>query len=203
MGTTRPYTRIARLYDLLDLPFEYSRYRHIRPHLFDGLSGKILDAGVGTGRNMGYYPADADMTGIDLSPSMLQRAIWRRENLRIPVQLAQMNALETAFPDGHFNAIVATFLFCVLPPEHQLPALRELARICRPGGTIHILEYAYSETPWRRFIMRLWAPWVRFMYGAAFDRETEQYVDEAGLELLETRFLHHDIIKLLVLRPKA
>jgi hypothetical protein len=48
------YERIAPLYDLLDLPFEYSRYRKIRPLLFQGLTGRVLDAGIGTGRNIQF-----------------------------------------------------------------------------------------------------------------------------------------------------
>jgi len=51
------YERIAGLYDLLDLPFEYGRYRWIRPLLFEGLHGRVLDAGIGTGRNFPFYPA--------------------------------------------------------------------------------------------------------------------------------------------------
>ena len=50
------YQRIAPLYDLIDFPFEYTRYRRIRPMLFQGLSGRVLDAGVGTGRNFPFYP---------------------------------------------------------------------------------------------------------------------------------------------------
>jgi ubiquinone/menaquinone biosynthesis C-methylase UbiE len=91
----------------------------------------------------------------------------------------------------------------VLDAEHQQPALEELRRVCRPGGTIRILEYAISENPLRRFIMKLWAPWVRFAYGAAFDRHTEQYLEAAGLDLVEKRFLYKDIIKLLTVRPKV
>jgi len=90
----------------------------------------------------------------------------------------------------------------VLDDEDQLPALRELRRICRPDGEIRALEYAYSRDPLKRFVMRLWSPWVRLMYGATFDRNTEQYVDAAGLELIEERFLFQDIIKLLALRPR-
>ena len=195
------YRHIAVFYDLLDLPFEYSRYRALRIELFAGLNGTILDAGVGTGRNMPYYPKGAKVVGIDLSPAMLTRAKRRRDRLGLEVALEEMDVLHTSFPDHGFDVVVATFLFCVLPPDHQAPALRELARICKPGGQIRILEYAYSEQPIRRFIMRLWEPWVRWAYGAAFDRATEGYLAEAGLKAVETRFLYQDIIKLIVARP--
>jgi ubiquinone/menaquinone biosynthesis C-methylase UbiE len=196
----RVYSRIARYYDLFDLPFEYGRYRPFRRHMFSGLEGRILDAGVGTGRNMTFYPESTEVTGIDLSKGMLGRAEKRRERLQKRVDLLEMDVLRTAFPDEHFDAVVATFLFCVLKPDDQLPALKELRRITKPNGEIRILEYAYSHKPVRRFIMHLWAPWVRWLYGAAFDRDTEQYVPQAGLRVAEFRFLFRDIIKLLILR---
>jgi hypothetical protein len=59
------YQRIAPFYDLLDLPFEYFRYRRIRPLLFREMEGRILDAGVGTGRNFAFYPRGAKIVGID------------------------------------------------------------------------------------------------------------------------------------------
>jgi ubiquinone/menaquinone biosynthesis C-methylase UbiE len=201
--TQRTYDRIARLYDILDLPFEHRRYRPLRPRLFQGVSGTVLDAGVGTGRNMPFYPKDAWVVGIDLSPAMLARAARRRDRLGIEVELLEMDVLQTAFPDQHFDAIVATFLFCVLKESQQLPALTEIARILKPTGSIRILEYAYSENPLTRAIMRLWAPWVRWAYGAAFDRDTERYFSAAGLDITERRFLFHDVIKLIVARPKS
>jgi ubiquinone/menaquinone biosynthesis C-methylase UbiE len=201
MSKRRLYDRVARLYDLLDLPFERRRYAPIRPVLFAGTGGTILDAGVGTGRNIPFYPAGAEVTGIDLSPGMLQRARRRRAALGIAVDLREMDVRRTDFADDHFDHIVATFLFCVLDPEDQVPALRELARICKPGGDIRLLEYCYSADPRRRFVMRLWAPWVRFAYGAGFDRDTERHVEAAGLRVATSRFLYADIIKLLVLRP--
>ncbi len=80
-STLARYQRIAPLYDLLDLPFEHRRYRRIRPDLFQGLSGRVLDAGVGTGRNIPFYPPGAEVIGIDLSPAMLARAEQRRQAL--------------------------------------------------------------------------------------------------------------------------
>jgi hypothetical protein len=60
------YERIAWVYDLFDLP--YGRYRKIRPLLFWGLSGRILEAGVGTGRNFPFYPRGSEIVGIDFKP---------------------------------------------------------------------------------------------------------------------------------------
>jgi ubiquinone/menaquinone biosynthesis C-methylase UbiE len=199
----KTYNRIAWLYDILDLPFEYGRYRRLRRILFDGVQGTLLDAGVGTGRNFPFYPGNSKVVGIDLSPAMLELASHRRDKLSIRVDLREMSVLEMEFDDDSFDTVVSTFLFCVLDAEHQQPALEELARVCRPGGDIHILEYALSEVPLRRFIMKLWAPWVRFAYGADFDRNTEGYLDAAGLELVEKEFLYKDIIKLLKVRPKS
>ena len=202
MPKKRSYTRIARLYDLLDLPFEYSRYRPIRKILFEGVSGAILDAGVGTGRNMPFYPLAGDVVGIDISPQMLARAVKRKTGLGIRAELRKMDVMATDFPGQHFDYVIATFLFCVLDDEDQLPALRELERICKPDGEIRFIEYTFSRNPLKRFVMHLWAPWVRLMYGATFDRHTERYVEAAGLQLVEERFVLQDIIKLLVLRPR-
>lgn len=199
----KTYTTIPLFYDLLDLPFEYLRYAPIRRRLWRGLEGRILDAGVGTGRNMPYYPAGAEMHAIDISPAMLKRAERRRRRTGAQVRLQKRDVLDTGFGDASFDTVVSSFLFCVLDDELQLPALSELRRICKPGGSIRVLEYAWSQDPLRRAVMRLWAPWVRFAYGAAFDRDTHQYADAAGLELVSDSFVHADIIRLLVLRPKS
>ncbi len=195
------YERIARFYDLLDLYFETTRYRALRPQLFEGASGRLLDAGLGTGRNMPYYPERTEVVGIDLSPAMLSRAKSRRDQLGLKTGLFVMDVMETAFPDRYFDDIVATFLFCVLEPDQQMPALRELRRICKPTGSIRIIEYEWPQNPLQRMIMRLWAPWVRWAYGAAFDRNTEQYMEAAGPEVVAKRYVYRDVIKLIIARP--
>ena len=200
MSRRKTYQRIARWYDLLDAPFERKRYQPLRPLLFEGLKGRILDAGIGTGRNIPFYPEGAEMVGIDLSPAMLSRAWARRSEVGREVKLMEMDVMHTSFDDNSFDAVVSSFLFCVLSLEHQLPALKELARICKPGGEIRLLEYNYSQNPRKRFVMRLWAPWVRWAYGAAFDRNTHLYLGDAGLEEVENRFLVEDIVRLIVAR---
>jgi len=191
------YERIAPLYDLLELPFEYSRYRKIRPLLFQGLKGRVLDAGVGTGRNIPFYPPEAQFVGIDISPAMLVRAKRRSLSRGVDVELHQMDVTHLAFVDQSFDAAVATFLFTVLPDDLQVPALREIGRVVKSGGTIRLLEYVRPRGTLRRAITRLWEPWVAWAYGAAFDRRTEERVPEAGLEVMESRLVVDDLIKLI------
>ena len=197
------YQRIAPFYDLLDLPFERQRYRALRPLLFQDLHGRLLDAGIGTGRNCAYYPPDAEVVGIDNSPAMLDRARRRCVTLAQAGHLLRMDVTALRFPAGAFDAAVASFLFCVLPDDEQAPALRELGRVVKPGGLIRVMEYVRPKGRLRRAITRIWQPWIAWAYGAGFDRNTEQHAVTAGLEILESRYVVDDLLKLLTLRPAA
>ena len=140
------------------------------------------------------------MVGIDLSQAMLAQARARRDALGSNAPLAAMDVTRTGFADASFDAVVASFVFCVLRPDQQRPALEELGRIVKPGGEIRLLDYTWSRQPWRRFVMGLWAPWVRWAYGAGFDREPQRHVEPAGLVLAESRFLIDDIVRYVVAR---
>jgi ubiquinone/menaquinone biosynthesis C-methylase UbiE len=202
-GNVARYQRIAPFYDLLDLPFEYRRYRRLRPLLFEGLSGRILDAGVGTGRNFPFYPPGAKVTGIDISPAMLARAAKRRGQSKAAIELREVDIARLDLPADSFDAAVAAFLFCVLPEPLQVPALRELGRVVKPGGTIRLLEYVRPSGGLRRLLTRLWEPWVAWAYGASFDRNTQAHVPAVGLELVEARFVYDELLKLLAIRVPA
>lgn len=196
------YERIAPLYDLLDLPFEHRRYRTLRPLLFRDLGGRLLDAGIGTGRNCAYYPPGADVLGVDTSPAMLARARRRCPAVAEAGHLFQMDVTALQFPVGSFDAAVASFLFCVLPDDQQAPALGELGRVVKPGGLIRLLEYVRPQGKLRRAVSRVWQPWIAWAYGASFDRQTEQHAATAGLEIVESGYVVDDLLKLLTLRAR-
>lgn len=144
------YHRLAWAYDLLQFPREVRRYRKIRPQLFRGLSGRILEAAVGTGRNFPFYPPGSQVVGIDLSPAMLARAQRRRATAAAPVELRRMDVTKLDFPDRSFDAAVATLLFSTLPDELHAAAMRELRRVVKPGGVIRCLEYDRPRSGTRR-----------------------------------------------------
>jgi len=194
------YQRIAPFYDLLDWPFEHRRYRAIRPLLFEGLSGRVLDAGVGTGRNMPFYPRGAEVVGIDISPGMLARAERRRAALGMQMELRHGDLTRLDFADATFSAAVSAFVFCVMPDADQPAALYELGRVLKPGGTIRLLEYARPSGVLRGAIARLWEPWMAWAYGAGFDRRTKEHISAVGLTIARERFVVADLISLIEIK---
>ncbi|MBA3511136.1 MAG: class I SAM-dependent methyltransferase [Sphingomonas sp.] len=198
----KTYQRIARFYDIIDLPFEYGRYRSLRPLLFQGLGGRILDAGVGTGRNMPFYPPGSEVVGVDMSPAMLLRAERRRMHSPALVRLKEMDVTRLDFPEGSFDAVVASFLFCTLPEELQAPAIGELSRVLKAEGTLRILEYRRPRGGVRLILTRLWAPWAKWAFGASFDRYPERHFAHCGLEITKMTFVFEDLIVLIEARRR-
>jgi ubiquinone/menaquinone biosynthesis C-methylase UbiE len=150
-----------------------------------------------------FYPQGAEVVGIDISPAMLARAARRLKKSSAAIELREMDISRLDFPAGSFDVAVATFLFCVLADELQLPALRELGRVIRTDGSIRLLDYVRPQRPLRRAIAGLWEPWIAWAYGASFDRSTEELIPEAGLELVKAKFVVNDLVKMLTARvPK-
>ena len=187
------YQRIAPSYDLIELPFELRRYRSIRPLLFRGLHGRLLDAGVGAGRNIAFYPPGSEVVGVDLSPAMLKRAARRRSRSAATVRLMEMNLAKLTFADGYFDAAVASFVFCTMPKEERLAALRELSRVVGPTGRVRLLEYAPSKTPFGQVLARVWQPWVDWAFAARLDHDIALELSDAQLTVTASRYVTSSI----------
>ncbi len=195
------YERLAPLYDYTDLA-ELLFKPQIRPRLLSNLDGLVLEAGIGTGCNLPFYPEGVRVVGLDTSPAMLLRAKACGDQLSKAVDLVAADICATGLRDRSFDAIIATFLFSVLDEEIQRSALEEFRRLCKPEGEIRILDYTQSKRPLHRAWMALWRPWQKVVYGGDFTRETERYISQAGLELCHKEFVFKDFIKLLVVRPR-
>lgn len=168
----RKYRLTAWLYDILDYPWE-RQYRRWRPRLVGDVTGRALEAGVGTGHNLAHYPGGADVTGFDLSEAMLRFARRRAALARCPVTLIQADATDLSrFADNSFDWYLSTFMYCVMPDELQPQALAEMARVLRPGGRFRLVEIQYSADPKIRRRQQFLAPFVSAVYGARFDRHT-------------------------------
>jgi ubiquinone/menaquinone biosynthesis C-methylase UbiE len=176
--------------------------KRLRRLLFDGLQGRVLDAGVGTGLNIPYYPEGAEIVGGDLSPKMLTYAETRARKHGREIALMSMDLRQIALPDDHFDGIVSAFVFCTLSDQDRLAALRELGRVCKPDGAIRILDYSMSRRPFMRLIMRCCEPWFRWVFNATYEVRFEDYARLAGLELTRSTFVVGDFVKISEFRPQ-
>lgn len=182
--TRERYDRLAPFYDLLEWLPERGPFGRWRARLWAAVppgrpGSNILEIGVGTGKNMPYWPRSASITAVDISPRMLQRARQRADRLGLDADLREMDAQALAFPDASFDTAVATFVFCSIPDP--VLGLRELARVVRPGGQVLLLEHMRAE---HRILGRLldWLnPVVVRLIGANINRRTLENVRSSGL----------------------
>ncbi len=192
--TRKRYDRIALIYDLIEYPMEKFRFALWRKRLSKSISGDaILEVGVGTGKNFPSYPPAAEITAIDLSPRMLARARIREGKLGTKVRLLEMNVQELAFPDGSFDTVFATFVFCSVPDP--LLGLAELRRVCKPGGRLFLIEHIRPESLILGTIFDFFNVFTVRVIGANINRRTVDNVRLAGWNIIVEESLTSDIVK--------
>lgn len=181
--TRKRYNTTSVIYDLMEYPIEQLWYRKWRRPLWNHVSGpNVLEIGVGTGKNIPYYPDDIELTGIDLSPKMLERAKSLLEkHKKTQVRLKEMDAQQMDFPDNSFDEVVATFVFCSVPDP--VLGLREALRVCKPGGKLHLLEHMRAEQSFLASVMETLDAPIHFFSGVHIARQTVENVIKAGWEI--------------------
>ena len=192
------YNITAWFYDILDYPWEL-QYRRWRPELLRNVRGSVLEAGVGTGRNLKYYNPDVFLTGIDLSSAMLKCAKKRAKTAACHVELHQEDAtkMET-IPENNFDWIISTFLCCVMPDELQPQAIEQFQRVLKPGGRFRLLEIIYSKNHKLRKRQECLSRFVEKVYGARFDRNTLEHLRKAEkLKICNITYLKDDTYLLI------
>lgn len=199
-ATQARYNRIAPFYNAMEWISERSGFQEWRKTLWAQVpAGRVLEVGVGTGKNIAYYPAGAQVTAIDLSEQMLARARRQAQELERDVDLRQMDAQHLIFPDDYFDATVATFVFCSVPVAVQ--GLREIGRVTRSGGDIWLLEHVRIDKPVIGPLMDAVNPVVVRMMGANINRQTVENVKKAGLKIVSVDNLKGELVKLIHAQP--
>lgn len=191
------YDRTARHYDVMTWPMEVMAMDRYRSRLIAEVEGaRVLEVGVGTGRNLSLYPDAVQVDAIDFSPRMLERA--QRRPPRANVCLALMDVQELAWPSETFDTVVSTCVFCSVPDA--LKGLQEIRRVLRAGGRALFLEHVRPGTPWLAALFDWLDPFVS-RRGPHINRRTMETIRAAGFVVEREENLMSDVLKLVVAHP--
>jgi ubiquinone/menaquinone biosynthesis C-methylase UbiE len=181
---SQKYDRFARWYDWIEGVPDLLGVSRLRRRLLRGARGKVLEVAVGTGKNLRYY-RDCQIIGVDLSSEMLTVARNRAAKLSMRVSFFMANAEALPFSDHNFDTVVSSLSTCTFP--EPVIALQEMARVCRTGGKILLLEHGRSDREWLgRFQDRRADRFARPL-GCHWNREPLELVRAAGLNVVEAQ----------------
>jgi ubiquinone/menaquinone biosynthesis C-methylase UbiE len=175
----RHYDRSAGSYDRIISWAEKALFGGAREWVCSQARGEVLEIAVGTGRNFPFYPEGVRLTGIELSPKMLNLARRRARELGRDADLRVGDAHNLPFLDASFDTVVVTLALCTIPDDRR--ALAEAARVLRPGGQLLLLEHVRSPVLPVRLLQRVLEPLTLLLDHDHLLREPLRHVEDAGL----------------------
>lgn len=181
------WDKIAPSYDKQVAFFEKIQFGGGREWLGARSRGRILEVAIGTARNLPHYPADATVTGIELSPAMLALAKQRAAALRRDVDLREGEAERLPLPDASFDTVVCALALCTFPDPAA--AIGEMKRVLVPGGRLLLLDHIGSTWPAIYAAQWLLERITIRIAGEHFTRRQLPQVRAAGFEVVETERL--------------
>ena len=174
------YTDISSWYDYFFGPTLRAGRLEAMPRLPIGAGDEVLEVGVGTGLNALLYRKDCRVTGIDFSVSMLKKARRRLDAHGVHnVELQKMDAVSMDFEDDSFDVVYAPFVISVVPDP--VAVVREMYRVCRPGGHVVVLNHFRSENPVVAVVERLLSPLTVYI-GFRSDLDLPGFLEQAELD---------------------
>lgn len=165
-------------------------------------TGDVLEVAVGTGLNLGLYPEETTVTGMDLSPAMLEVARKRAAELGREVDLRLGDAQRLEFDNASFDSVVCTFGLCAVPDDRG--AVDEMVRVLRPGGLLLLADHVVSTSAPIRALQALAELYSVRVQNEYFRRRPIVHVMDAGLAVLRhDRFTKGVVERLAARKPEA
>ena len=194
LSTQEKWDRAARSFDLMSAIGPEKRWRPAKLSLFSHMrpDARILFLALGTGLDIETFPKGCDITAIDISPNMLEKAQARLEAYDGNIRAEVMDVHDMSFEPGSFDQVFTSCTFCSVPdPVRGLEALR---RVLKPGGELHMFEHTGSRYYPFRLMMNLMTPLSRRL-GPEMNRTTVENVVAAGFQLREVKHVYLDVVK--------
>ena len=198
--TREKWDRAAASFDLMSSRGPEWRWGPLKREFFSSMHGRVLFLAVGTGLDIPFFPPSQEVTGIDISPLMLELAQPRADAYEGRIELREMDVHELEFPDAHFDQVFTSCTFCSVPdPVRGLESLR---RVLKPGGELRMFEHTGSRWFPFNLMLNIMTPLSRRV-GPEMNRPTVESVRRAGFEIRHVRHLYLDVVKTIEARAPA
>lgn len=189
MGARVSHPVFARVYAALSPQAERGGVGAHRDEALEGLRGRVVEVGAGTGLNFGHYPPGVtEVVAVEPEPHMRRRAEAAARRAPVPVSVVDAVADELPLPDGSYDAAVASLVLCTVPDQAR--ALAELRRVLRPGGELRFYEHVVADGGPRAALQRRvddWGIWPRLAGGCHAGRDTGAAIEAAGFRIERLR----------------
>lgn len=164
-------------------------------------SGEVLEIAIGTARNLSFYPEGIRLTGVELSPAMIELARKRAEELGREVELRLGDAQALGFPDASFDTVICTYALCTIPDDRA--AVREAKRVLRAGGKFILAEHVRSPNLVVKAIERAIEPLAVRFGSDHLMREPLEHLEAEGFAIDTVRRSKLGIVELVSARKPA
>ena len=171
---------------LIDFACGMGQVMKTRAQVVPLASGRVLEIGIGTGLNLGFYDTSkvSAIVGVDPAAQMQALARRRAERIAIPLEMVALELGQIQAADASFDSIVCTFTLCTIP--EPLAALREMRRVLKPGGKLLFSEHGRAPDPGvRRWQQRLTPLWKPLAGGCHLDRDIPALLKAGGFTIRE------------------
>jgi ubiquinone/menaquinone biosynthesis C-methylase UbiE len=199
--TRRLYDRYAARYDRDTGWYDRIMLGSARRLVCSQVRGRALEVAIGTGRNLPFYPADAALTGIDLSGAMLAVARRRANESGVEVNLCMADAQSLPFPDACFDTVVCTLGLSSIPDDGA--AVLQMYRVLRPGGLLLLLGHVASRYWPTRMVQSVVERYSTRSTGDRQLRQTMPLVETAGFHVQRRTLARVGIIELVIASKPA
>jgi ubiquinone/menaquinone biosynthesis C-methylase UbiE len=196
----RMYEKAAPRFDRVMGCWERLLFAGNREWVCSQASGEVLEIAIGSGRNLPFYPEGIRLTGIELSPAMLELARDLAAELGRDVELRVGDAEALELADESFDTVVCTYSLCTIPDERA--AVREAKRVLRPGGRFVCAEHVRSPNLVIRAVQRAIEPLAIRFGRDHLTREPLESLEAEGFAIETLKRSKLGIVELVAARKR-
>jgi len=190
------YNRYSYFYDFLEAFPEKLFFDKLRKKIIPGLSGNILEIGVGTGKNLKYYSNSARVTAIDFSEKMIGHAGRKLKKLnKNNISLIKADAQNLPYLDNSFDIVVSTFVFCSVPDP--VLGFKEANRVLKKNGRAIFFEHVKSMNKVKGALQDFFNPITVNIFGFNINRKTWINIKKGGFTIAnDDKVMMNDVLRI-------